>query len=68
LKKCGVFGVFSGYFILNERGRIYPRRDGLGVKFCPSGQFLVFRYPFWGGSKMIAEEMNSGSDELTYSE
>jgi len=31
---------------LEGRGLLYPRRNGLGVKFCPSGQSLVFRHPF----------------------
>ena len=35
------------------------------LNFVPAACFLVFRYPFGVVSKMITEEMNSGSDELT---
>jgi hypothetical protein len=42
---------------------------GWGLNFVPVGSFLVVRHPFFGVvSKMINEEMNSDSDELTCSE
>ena len=42
--------------------------NALGLNFVLAGSFLVFRHPFGVVSKMIAEEMNSDSDELTCSE
>ena len=59
---------FSDFLTLKERGLYYPSRDGVELNFLPVGIFLVFRHPFGVVSKMIAEKMNSGSDELTCSE